>query len=210
MNLEDWHLTQNENYLSLITSRLDGPDLIWCTQFNQRCEEIALNFERKIEIVDYGCNVGQFCKVINKEKFDYLGVDLSETYIQLAKMKFPNSNFHILNLDNIDVAVISATLEHTHSPYTILDKILKSVRYSLLLRTFVGKIDLKDSILKFGANKPYIVWQFSIDSISELATNNNFSLDIHVDDATKSLPYEIENNRQVIRKMFFLEFTKTQ
>ncbi len=44
-------------------------------------------------IVDFGCAIGNFIKIIQqikKDKFDYIGLDNQPKLIKIAKKKFPN------------------------------------------------------------------------------------------------------------------------
>jgi len=52
------------------------------------CEKY--NFQRVMEI---GCGFGHFTNEIQKLGIDVLGIDVSETAIQKAKLKFPDGNF---------------------------------------------------------------------------------------------------------------------
>ena len=52
------------------------------------------------KILDFGCGLGDFTDFISTLGFDVLGVDISETVINLAKIKHNNVKFHILNEDD--------------------------------------------------------------------------------------------------------------
>lgn len=49
-------------------------------------------------ILDYGCGIGDFIKYLNSHKkiSNYLGVDINENYINLAKKSYPTNNFQLI------------------------------------------------------------------------------------------------------------------
>ena len=50
-------------------------------------------------IVDFGCAIGNFIKIIKqikKDKFDYIGLDNQPKLIKIAKKKFPKKKFYLI------------------------------------------------------------------------------------------------------------------
>lgn len=98
--LGDWHDTQDDEYLKLCVERLGLEPLRWVAQIvglissNSRITESS---EASILINDVGCNVGQFYKGLRGSslfpKLDYLGIDISETYLNHARNAFPRAQF---------------------------------------------------------------------------------------------------------------------
>jgi SAM-dependent methyltransferase len=120
----DWHaLTQNDEYLKLSSQRLSEPPLIWVNQFTQIINDFVGESNRKYGINDIGCNVGHFARNVELINSDvaYRGIDISKTYLEIAKHHFPKLDFFIedfarreLNISHFEceISVVSATLEH--------------------------------------------------------------------------------------------------
>lgn len=49
-------------------------------------------------ILDYGCGIGDFIKYLEKYKkiSDYLGVDINDNFINMAKKDYPNNEFQLI------------------------------------------------------------------------------------------------------------------
>ena len=94
----DWHaLTQNEEYLKLSSQRLSEPPLIWVNQFTQIINNFIDENKGKYAINDIGCNVGHFARNVELINSDigYRGIDISKTYLEIAKHHFPKLDFYI-------------------------------------------------------------------------------------------------------------------
>jgi len=114
----DWHSTQNQDYISLLKSRLNGPLLHWVDQFvkiiNQSIGEGGIT-----TLNDLGCCVGNFFRGVDflQGSINYRGYDVSDIYLSIAREFFPAGNFLKLDISEqmpqeADVTVMSATLEH--------------------------------------------------------------------------------------------------
>ena len=91
LNSDDWHLTQNSDYLKLQENRLKQTPLKWCSQFAKILNNFYLSVEvsKSILINDYGCAVGHFARVLpnlTSVESSYLGIDISETHFDLVKL----------------------------------------------------------------------------------------------------------------------------
>ena len=215
--LDDWHVkTQNKEYLELSKKRLKEPPLIWVNQFT---ELINLNLNtfktQKIKINDIGCNVGHFPRNLSfiKSKVEYLGIDISETYLGIARQTFTNLNFVVedfsqenLNLDKFkcDISIVSATLEHIENYEVFMKNIFESTSKNVLIRTFIGEDSKKDYCLKDGATNEYLIRQFSMKDLVSKSYNKNWSYEVLKDQATNSLKKEVCKN--IERQQFVLNF----
>jgi len=215
--IDDWHLkTQNNEYLELSKKRLKEPPLFWVNQFT---ELINLNLNylkiKKIKLNDIGCNVGHFPRNLNliKSEVDYIGVDISETYIGIARQNFTNLNFVVedfsqekldINKFKCDISIVSATLEHIENYDIFLKNIFESTSKNVIIRTFIGENSKKDYCLKDGATSEYLIRQFSIDDLVGKPFNKIWSYEIIEDRATKSLKKEVCKN--IERQQFVLNF----
>ena len=93
------------------------------------------------KVLDLGCGNGRLIKVLDKAglKYDYLGIDFSEGLIDEAKKNFPDKNFMVLDMADIDfkensfdLVLMGASFHH------LTDKkqrqaLLKKINYCLKL-----------------------------------------------------------------------------
>jgi len=214
----DWHaLTQNDEYLKLSSQRLSEPPLIWVNQFTQIINNFVGKNKGKYVINDIGCNVGHFARNVELINSDiaYRGIDISKTYLEIAKHHFPKLDFYTedfaqkeLNIFQFesDISVVSATLEHIDDYEQFLSNIFKTTNQLVLIRTFVGKTSEMDYCLKEGATQSYLIRQFVLSDL----VNNNFNKDWLfekiIDEATLSKPKVICNS--ITRSQQILKFVK--
>ncbi len=62
--------------------------------------EIAPNLNNQ-KILDYGCGMGDFYKFLKRRgiSVNYSGVDINENFINVAKKKYPECTFKVMNVD---------------------------------------------------------------------------------------------------------------
>ena len=191
----DWQLRyQNREYLEMSLKRLNQDPLIWCSQFAEIINSINRG-SNKISINDFGCNVGHFCKILKKIKFEtkYKGYDNSKTYINIAKENFPKEKFYLLDIaneksQNADISVISATLEHILDWKEALKNIFTTTSEVIILRSFFGEENEIQYYNKKDAIEAYPILQFSFEEIATLAREFDFNIRYIRDLATDSIP----------------------
>jgi len=78
----------------------------------------------KTKVLDLGCGNGRFYDLLKSKKIDYLGIDNSSSMINRAKMNFPDAEFRLgdmvdLDLPNnsFDVVLSIASLHHIPSKH---------------------------------------------------------------------------------------------
>lgn len=227
--LGDWQDTQNREYLELLNKRLNEPRLIWVDQFieliyvwledaNERI------LDRPLRINDFGCNVGHFyrgCKDLLKD-FSYVGYDISETYLTMAKSFFEAPGNNLFNQLDIslssskprirfaDVSVISATLEHIQDHGKAIENIFSSTGALVLMRTFVGNDQLSDYCMTDGAHSEYLIRQFKLEDLTVAPISMGWSFDIVQDKATLGHSKFVCNGRTIPRSQFILVFKKAK
>jgi len=56
-------------------------------------------------VLDYGCGTGDFYKFLKRRSINvkYTGVDINENFIDLAKKKYPECTFKVMNIDDDDL-----------------------------------------------------------------------------------------------------------
>lgn len=194
-NESDWQLRyQNSEYLEMSIKRLNQEPLIWCSQFAEIINTINEG-KNQISINDIGCNVGHFCRVLKKINLTtiYTGYDISKTYINIAKDKFPNNKFYELDIANeistsSDISVISATLEHIIDWKRALKNIFTATKETVILRSFFGKERETQYFSKKEAVDSYPILQFSFEEIAVFAEEYGFNIKYLRDLATDSIP----------------------
>jgi SAM-dependent methyltransferase len=214
----DWHTqTQNAEYLTLSSQRLSEPTLIWVNQFTQIINNFIGENKGKYVINDIGCNVGHFARnmeLINSD-IEYRGIDISKTYLEIAKHHFPKLNFFIedfaqkeLNIFQFkcDISVVSATLEHIYDYEQFLINIFETTGQLVLIRTFIGETSEMDYCLKEGAKQNYLIRQFVLSDLVNREFNQDWLFKEIIDEATLSKPKVICNS--ITRSQQILKFVK--
>jgi SAM-dependent methyltransferase len=214
----DWHaLTQNDEYLKLSSQRLSEPPLIWVNQFTQIINDFVGENKQKYVINDIGCNVGHFARNVELINSDiaYRGIDISKTYLEIAKHHFPKLDFFIedfaqkelkISQFNCDISVVSATLEHIDDYEQFLSNIFKTTSKMVLIRTFVGETSEMDYCLKEGATQSYLIRQFVLSDLVNKDFNKDWLFEEIIDEATLSKPKVICNS--ITRSQQILKFVK--
>jgi 2-polyprenyl-3-methyl-5-hydroxy-6-metoxy-1,4-benzoquinol methylase len=214
----DWHaLTQNDEYLRLSSQRLSEPPLIWVNQFTRIINDFIGENKGKYVINDIGCNVGHFARNVELFNADiaYRGVDISKTYLEIAKHHFPELDFYIedfaqkeLNISQFycDISVVSATLEHIDDYEQFLNNIFKTTRQMVLIRTFIGETSEMDYCLKEGATQSYLIRQFVLSDLVNKGFNKDWLFEEIADEATLSKSKVICNS--ITRSQQILKFFK--
>ena len=91
-------------------------------------DAIKLKLDPSYSLIDIGCGEGYSCKYLSHE--NYLGVDIREAEIEAAKRNFPDNNFMVGDLFDLegkwDVVVCSRVLIHIAPFEQALEK-LKSL-----------------------------------------------------------------------------------
>jgi 2-polyprenyl-3-methyl-5-hydroxy-6-metoxy-1,4-benzoquinol methylase len=214
----DWHaLTQNDEYLKLSSQRLSEPPLIWVNQFTQIINDFIGENVDKYVINDIGCNVGHFARNVELINADiaYRGIDISKTYLEIAKHHFPKLDFYTedfaqkelkISQFNCDISVVSATLEHIDDYEQFLSNIFKTTRQLVIIRTFIGETSEINHCLKEGATQSYLIRQFVLSDLVDKDFNKDWLFEEIVDQATLSKPKVICNS--ITRSQQILKFVK--
>ena len=184
----DWHITQNQEYLNLCKKRLKEDKLLWVEQFSDILKKNSSG--QPILINDIGCNVGHFCRAIKEyfPTYDYIGFDISETYLDIAKESF-GDYFKQIDISKerprtANVTIISSTLEHVQDHKQAVKNIISSTKDLIILRTFIGDKYLEEKCFKEEAETPYIIKQFVTKELEEMFNENNWRIEYTQDLAT--------------------------
>jgi len=84
-------------------------------------------------ILDAGCGVGQDCKYMQEKGFETIGIDLSRGMLEVAKERYPQGRFQLMDMANIaypdntfDGIVSNCSLFHI--PTEMLPQVLESFK----------------------------------------------------------------------------------
>lgn len=110
--------------------------------------------EKSIKILEFGCGTGELAKALI-EKFDtinhIIGVDISDEAIKYANKKHTNimgifrnkrisfkvfdimEEKSVVKFEPLDLIICSNTLEHFKNPHVIIDYLMQSAKYCILL-----------------------------------------------------------------------------
>ena len=211
----DWHSTQNQDYISLLKSRLNGPLLHWVDQFvkiiNQSIGEGGIT-----TLNDLGCCVGNFFRGVDflQGSINYRGYDVSDIYLSIAREFFPAGNFLKLDISEqmpqeADVTVMSATLEHLDNYTNALKNIFSSTKKLVILRTFVGPESLFDRCQTFQATDSYLIRQFTIEEIRSNLPEG-WRYDLLEDSATNGKIKFVCNGLTIPRRQQIFVFSRSE
>jgi len=83
------------------------------------------------KVLELGCAYGREAKEILKRTNDYLGIDIAENFIKMAKQQVPNGNFKVADLENFDfpndIDIVFAFASLLHSDKKTLQNVLNKV-----------------------------------------------------------------------------------
>jgi SAM-dependent methyltransferase len=95
-----------DNHLGVDWPKLDDVD----KRYKIMLDIIRLNEENYslVSLLDFGCGTAHLLEYIKKNKFEkvlYSGLDISQKFIDVAKIKFPDNSFYCIDIFNSGVAI---------------------------------------------------------------------------------------------------------
>lgn len=217
MTRSSWHRTQDSEYLQLQRSRIESETIL--TWVDQVVALVSTHLtDPALSVIDYGCAAGHLAKGITGRglTWDYLGVDASEEYLEIARETFRQCAFQLMDLEDstqlrqlpaCDVAVCSATLEHLDDPTPLWNHIFESTRRLVVIRTFMDSEPGRDLAVKAGAQCPYVIRQFAS---AELDAPTGWTRRVTTDRATGSEPRELPGlETPIVRTMWLLSYERS-
>ncbi len=78
-----------ENYNLIAEDYARSRNFIW------DMEKISTYLEQNDKILDIGCGSGRMVKILKDKNIDYVGIDISEALIKIARKRYPNNNFMV-------------------------------------------------------------------------------------------------------------------
>ena len=109
------------------------------SKIGPRIEDINKTFSKidkdNPSVLEIGCGTGRDASEIAKHTNSYLGVDISEGMLEVAKQENPDLNFEVADIENFDIPkdtdVIFAFASLIHLPKEELAKVLDKAHESL-------------------------------------------------------------------------------
>lgn len=97
-----------DNHLGVDWPKLDDVD----KRYKVMLDIIRLSEESRdlISVLDFGCGTAhlhEYIKKNNYEKILYSGLDISQKFIDVAQLKYPNNSFYCVDIFDFDVALPS-------------------------------------------------------------------------------------------------------
>lgn len=86
------------------------------------------------KVLEVGCGIGAFAKILDERGFNVLATDISEFIIRKAKKNLPNINFQVLNIEKgiktekYDYIFALEVFEHLKNPSKALENCLKMLK----------------------------------------------------------------------------------
>ena len=162
---------------------------------------------KKGKILDVGCGVGNLTKYIKDNGFEVLGIDLSNSMIKIAKERFTDIKFQIMDMTKIDLP--KSSFEALFVAYSLFhlppDKIENTMKGFVELLKNRGKIMLilqegqGDAIVDepFKPTEKMYINYFSKELIINLLKKFNFKI-LHFDTRGASSSMELGNKKLFI------------
>ena len=195
LNQFSWNHKQGPGYLPRIRSRLQGVDLVWVSQF---LDILQSQDDKSASIKDVGCQSFQFYKELKQRGIttDYQGYELDQSSVDLGLEFFPELKGKVIvgdfaklsEVQQTDVTVCSATIEHIDNWVDFLQRLLNTTSHTTIIRTFLGEETQRELCNHIGASAPYPIWQFSFRDFLTEIRRCGFFPEICRDQYTDSLP----------------------
>lgn len=136
-----------------------------------------------VSVIELGCGTGRDAKEILKYTHNYVGIDISEGMIQVAKEKAPNGDFRVCDIasfkfpNDIDIVFAFASLFHLND--SELDAVLKDIYKTLNSGGvfYISIAQLADSVYEIVKDTEFgkrYYFYHKPQRILELARNHGF------------------------------------
>ena len=158
-------------------------------------------------ILDAGCGVGEDCKYVEQKGFKAIGIDFSTGMLEVAKQKYPQGNFQLMDMSNIKFPSntfdgIMSNYSLFHIPREQLKKVLLEFRRVLKEE---GKflLILQEGTIEEMVEEPYrpgvrlYMNYFTIESISKILNEISFEVESYERENTTS-EFELGGSKLVV------------
>lgn len=143
------------NKKDITTNTYDRAALEYAVKFNNlksRDGDIQETFQlcgaKNPKTLEIGCGNGRDAKKILEYTNDYLGIDISSSFLELAKKENPTAEFILADIENFEMPknldVVFAFASLLHSPKEELQKVIDNI-FNCLNPNGVVRISLKHS-----------------------------------------------------------------
>lgn len=158
-------------------------------------------------ILDAGCGVGEDCKYVEQKGFKAIGIDFSKGMLEIAKQKYPQGNFQLMDMQNIKFP--SNTFDGIMSNYSLLHIPREQLKQVLVEFRRVLKEEgkllmiLQEGTIEDMVDEPYrpgvrlYMNYFTIESISTILNENDFEVESYERENTTS-EFELGESKLVV------------
>jgi ubiquinone/menaquinone biosynthesis C-methylase UbiE len=150
---------------------LNGYDILISPLLKGLRSTILMHIDEDSSILEVGCGTGEFAKdLINKNISNYIGVDISEEAITIAKSKVSNPNFRFIASDFLEVEI------DEKFDYAIFPMIIHSIPVELALKllTKASKVASKIIIADYLVPQPKNYKSLLVKLIERIAGKEHF------------------------------------
>lgn len=201
----------DSDYIELLTRRLhDDNPLTWITQAREILES---DIQPGFSLLDVGCATGYASKMFRE--LQYLGVDVEETYLDIARQYFAGIDqteflLHDFTRGPIrrstEIVIVNAVLEHCPSLSPVLDNILASASRVVLVRTFLGDFQQINTVPSpkpaFAATVRKFSNQYAFADLFKILEQHGFQGTVIRDRYTDSMPRYVD---KAMRTFYFVK-----
>jgi SAM-dependent methyltransferase len=201
-------------YLDLLVRRLhDETPLTWLTQAREILEP---EIKAHKTILDVGCATGYAAKIF--PTLDYLGVDVEEAYLDIARKFFAQNNRVNFQSHDVmkapldrprDLVILNAVLEHCATLNPALENVIACAGKVILLRTFLGDVQQISTVPSpkpaFADTARKFSNQYAFLDIFKTLERHGFVGELIRDKYTDSLPRFVDGS---MRTFYFVKATR--
>jgi hypothetical protein len=124
---------------------------------NSISRNMVCNFIKKYNInsmVEFGCGLGKTTDFISSQtNIDILGIDISETSINKAKLTYPNLKFEVNDIRNIEVYSNYSSFFFSEITWYLLEDKLIDNLFEIMNEKFKGKYFIHNLVFYRGQQK---------------------------------------------------------
>lgn len=99
-------------------------------------EELLSYVPKRGSVLDMGCGNGRVCNMLSSKEVNYIGHDLSENLVDIARKRCPMQKFEVWEMSkfhpriqNLDAVLMIASLQHVPSRKLRLDSLRNAYKY---------------------------------------------------------------------------------
>lgn len=144
-----------------------------------------IKIKESVKILEVGSGLGYLTYALNKNGYNVLGLDISETAVYQANSYFGNYfvcgdlfNYVEANSNSFDIVILTEVIEHVNEPFSFITSLFKLIKPggSVILTT-PNKSFYPSDIIWDSESPPVHSWWFSESSIVYISNKLNAKTD---------------------------------